>query len=344
MSVDALSLPGVVFALLGATIVIFFAGVRISAVADRLADVTGLGEAVTGAILLGAATSLPGIVTSVTAAASGHPELAISNAVGGIAAQTAFIAIADASYRSANIEHAAPSVTNILQAVTLIGLLTLPILALRTPEFAVAGIHPVTVLIFVGYAFGLRLARGAEKSPMWRPKETLETRLDTPDEPPGNTKTILTLGATFLVLGLLVGGAGYVTAKTGIAIAVRTGLSEGVVGTLFTAVATSLPELITTLAAVRRGALTLAVSGIIGGNMFDVLFLALADTAYRPGSIYHAVGDAQVFMIALTICMIAFLIAGLIHREKHGPANIGFESMAILALYGIGAVLLGTLR
>ena len=67
-------------------------------VADRLADVTGLGEAVFGAVLLGGSTSLPGIITSVTTAFEGYAELSISNAIGGIAAQTTFLAIADAVY------------------------------------------------------------------------------------------------------------------------------------------------------------------------------------------------------------------------------------------------------
>jgi cation:H+ antiporter len=48
--------------------VITVVGVRIARVADRLADVTGWGEAIFGAVLLGGATSLPGIVTSVTTA------------------------------------------------------------------------------------------------------------------------------------------------------------------------------------------------------------------------------------------------------------------------------------
>jgi cation:H+ antiporter len=54
-----------------------------------------------------------------------------------------------------------------------------------------------------------------------------------------------------------------------------------VVGGLFTAVSTSLPELVTSVAAVQQGALTLAVGGIIGGNSFDVMFVAFADIAYR---------------------------------------------------------------
>lgn len=84
-------------------------------VADRLADKTGLGEAVVGALFLGGSTSLPGIVTSVTTAAGGHAELAISNAWGGIAAQTAFLGLADIVYPKANLEHAAASAANLSQ-------------------------------------------------------------------------------------------------------------------------------------------------------------------------------------------------------------------------------------
>ncbi|WP_121968658.1 hypothetical protein [Leptolyngbya sp. BC1307] len=61
-----------------AVFVIGVVGVKMTKVADRLADKTGLGEAVMGALFLGGTTSLPGVVTSVTAAATGHPELSIS--------------------------------------------------------------------------------------------------------------------------------------------------------------------------------------------------------------------------------------------------------------------------
>lgn len=94
--------------------VIALFGTWMTRIADRLADLTGFGEAMTGAIFLGGSTSLAGITTSVTAAANGHAELAISNAVGGIAAQTAFLAVADMAYRKINLEHAAASATNCL--------------------------------------------------------------------------------------------------------------------------------------------------------------------------------------------------------------------------------------
>lgn len=120
-------------------------GTRMTKLSDRLADRTGLGEAIMmGAVFLGGSTSLSGIVTSVTAAASDHPSLAISNAIGGIAAQTVFLAIADLFYRRANLEHAAASVANLIQGTLLITLLSLPLLAIATPEIVVFSLIHLT--------------------------------------------------------------------------------------------------------------------------------------------------------------------------------------------------------
>ena len=107
-------------------------------------------------------------------------------------------------------------------------------------------------------------------------------------------------------------------------------------GVFLTGVATSLPELITTLAAVRRGALTLAVAGIIGGNCYDTLFTAIADIAYREGSVYHAISDQVAIWGVLAVIMTAALMLGLLRRERQGPARIGFESLSIFGLYGLG--------
>ena len=122
----SLTIALIVFLVCAAVIAIV--GTRMTSVADRLADRTGLGEAFVGAVFLGAATSLPGITASVTAAIGGDGQLALSNALGGIAAQTAFLAIADIAWRKANLEHAAASVANMLQASLLVIILALIII------------------------------------------------------------------------------------------------------------------------------------------------------------------------------------------------------------------------
>ncbi len=117
--------------------------------------------------------------------------------------------------------------------------------------------------------------------------------------------------------------------------------SGTLIGGLLTSVVTSLPELVTVLAAVRAGALTLAVGNIIGGNTFDVLFVAAADYAFRSGSVYASVGNGTIFLLALTLLLTGIFAAGLIYRQKSG---IGFEGTAILIVYAVGFATLAWMR
>jgi cation:H+ antiporter len=314
-------------------------GTWITGVVDQLADRTGLGEAVSGALLLGAATSLSGIVLSVTAAWNGTPELALSNAMGGIAVQTAFLVVADALYRKANLEHAAASAQNLMQNTLLIALLALILLSPMLPEFTLWGIHPVTPLLFGVYLYGTTIIGGMRDRPMWRPTMTAETRRDNPedlDKVPALTPLLVRFALLMLVLGF----AGWMMEKAASNIARETWLSATAVGVLFTAIATSLPELVTSIAAVRRGALTLAVGGIIGGNAFDTLFAAGSDIAYRPGSIYHTMSESVMFWTTLTLLMSAILLLGLLRREEQGPGAIGVESIVLVVLYLAGVTML----
>jgi cation:H+ antiporter len=321
--------------------VIALVGTRIARIADALADATGMGEALFGAIFLGASTSLPGIVTSVAAALEGHAELAFSNAIGGIAAQTVFLAIADVFHRKANLEHAAASVPNMMQGALLIILLMAVLLFMTAPPLALGFVHPGSLVLVGAYVFGVRMIGAARRASTWRAVKTPETVVDNPeDAEPISRRQLLSLWVQFSVLAAVLASAGYAVARLGIVLSARTGLSETLVGGLFTAVATSLPELVTAVAAVREGALTLAVGDIIGGNSFDVLFLAAADIAYQEGSIYHDVGQRQIFVVGLAAILTGVLLLGLLRREKRGIANIGFESFFILVLYFTGFVIL----
>jgi cation:H+ antiporter len=326
------SLPVSVAALLASAAVLVVAGTRFTRVVDALADRLGIGEAIAGAVLLGATTSLPGLIVTTLAAARGEADLAVSNALGGIAAQTLFLAVADLSYRRANLEHAAASLPNLLQTMILVSLVALVLLARAGPAIAPLGVHPVSLALPLVYGYGLVLTKRTRDAPMWRPRRTTETRPDVPDLR-AQVASLPRLGLAFGALGAVVAVCGFAVTGAGLAIAEHTALSKTLVGGLFTSVVTSLPELVTVLAAVRAGALTLAVGDIIGGNTFDILFLSAADVAYRDGSIYAAVGERTVFLLALTLLLTGIFAAGLIYRQRTG---IGFEGTAILILYAAG--------
>lgn len=341
--VDLAALPlwAIIAAFSAAAGVLLGVGSRFASVVEEIANRTGLGEAIAGAVLLGATTSLPGLLTSTIAAAEGQAGFAVSNSIGGIAAQTTFLAVADIAYRRVNLEHAAASLPNMLQSVVLIMMVATVVFARGTPEVTVLGVHPASALLVVVYLYGLRMARQERDNPMWEPTQTDETVVDEPEgDDAEDTDTSMTaLWSRFAVMAAVVALSGFVIARSGLALAEVTPLSGTVVGGLFTSVASSLPELVTVIAAVRIGALTLAVSDIVGGNIFDVLFVSAADVAYRQGSIYHALRDQDLFLLALTLMLTAILTAGLIHRQRKG---IGFEGLAILALYIGGFVMLFT--
>ena len=103
--------------LVAASLIAFF-GIRMTYVARDLAAATGMGEALMGAVFIGATTSLSGIIASATAAWHGEASLAVSNSLGGIAAQTLFLVIGDMVYRKANLEFAAASVEKVCIGTT----------------------------------------------------------------------------------------------------------------------------------------------------------------------------------------------------------------------------------
>ncbi|MEZ5582543.1 MAG: sodium:calcium antiporter, partial [Candidatus Competibacteraceae bacterium] len=186
-----------ILAFLICAIILITIGTRFARVVDRLADRTGIGEALAGTLLLGATTSLPGLITTIVAAHAGEANLAMSNAMGGIAAQTMFLALADLLYRRANLEHAAASLPNLLQTMVLIALIALVLIATFGPSMIFFQIHPVTVLLIICYLFGLRLTRKTRDNPMWQPQHTSETRTDVPDQQAQN-ESLLPLWGSFL--------------------------------------------------------------------------------------------------------------------------------------------------
>ncbi|WP_308128042.1 sodium:calcium antiporter [Modestobacter italicus] len=321
-------LPSVLL-LAAMALVIVFAGVRLTRVADELADRTGLGDAVGGALLLGAVTSLPGIVTTATGALEGDPGFGLANPIGGVAIQTVWLAIADLVYRRANLEHAAASLENVMQSLLLVALLAVPVMAYATPGLRLGWIHPLTLLIPALYAYGLVLLRRMHDHPMWIPTHTSATVEEDPEEEPSDRST-RRLWALLASLGLVVGASGWVIGQAGLGVVQATGLPSGVVGFTLTTAVTSLPELVVLITAVRMGALTLGVGNVIGGNVFDTLMIAVADVAYTDGPVYRDAGPISLVLLGGTVLLTTVLTAGLVMRDRKG---IGFEGVLLPLIY-----------
>ncbi len=327
------SLPVSIGVFLAGALLTILLGVRLARAGDELADRTGMGEALFGSVFFGAMISLSGIVMSATAGAMGNASLAYSNAVGGIAAQLLALGVADMVYRKANLEHAAASLQNALFAVLLAILMCVALLGSFAPRWSLWGIHPISPALVVAYLFGLTVVNRAKADPQWQPKLTRETVEDKPADIPKHSA--VRLWTDFVLSGLIVALGGWGIARAAASIVEHANLDASFVGAILMGLVNAIPETVTAIAAVRAGALTLAVGGVLGGNAFDVLNLAVGDVAYRDGSLYHAAKSEDIFVTLSGLMMTLILLGGLLRREKWGPLGIGFEGIALGLTYAV---------
>ncbi|MEE1941177.1 cation transporter [Streptomyces sp. TRM 70361] len=306
--------------------------VRLATLGDILADRTGWGEALFGAVFFGLITSLSGIVMTAVSAAADRPTLAYSNAVGGIAAQSLAVVVADAFHRRVNLEHAAASPSNLLFGCLLTGLLGVSLMASFSPEATLLGVHPASVVLIALYWGGVRLIR-EHGEPMWRAVRTRETLPDVPDEQPSTGRGTGALWTEFALIAALVTAGGWAVARAAEHLLDLTGMNAGFVGAVLMGVVNALPETVAAVAAVRRGALTLAIAAIIGGNCLDVLNLAVGDLVFRGGSLFHAAGTSELFLTSTALVMTTVLLGGLLVRQKRGWWKLGFDGVLLTTVY-----------
>lgn len=332
---------GALFAVAAA--VVWRAGVRTARYADAIAERTGIGRVLIGALLLGGITSLPELATTVTAAALGNAGLAVNNILGGICMQVAILAAADAAADRRPITALLPQPTILLQAALLVVLLTLCATALHLGEHAVLGlgvwstaILAASVLAFVLIQRRAARAPGARTAPHHDDAAAArngEVRRSMPD------LVARTIAAAALILV-----AGYVVARTGDALADQTGLGDDFVGAVLVAIATSLPEVSTTLGAVRLGAYGMAVSNLFGANILDLGILFVADAVYAGGPVLDQVGDFALATVLLAILLTGVYIVGMLVRTHRAILRLGMDSMLVAALYFAGLYVLYRLR
>ena len=127
-------------------------------------------------------------------------------------------------------------------------------------------------------------------------------------------------------------------------IAAMTGLGQTFVGSIFVAIATSLPEVTVSVAALRMGAVDMAVGNIFGSNLFNMLILAVQDVFYFKGPILSFVSSGQMVPALTAMAMTGLAIAGLIYNSEKKRFIWAWDSFGVILVYAVNLVLLYTLR
>jgi cation:H+ antiporter len=110
------------------------------------------------------------------------------------------------------------------------------------------------------------------------------------------------------------------------------------------AVATSLPEVSTTLGAVRIGAYAMAYANIFGANILDAAIILLADAVYPGPAVLNEVGLSTAVAGLLGIVLTSVWLVGLLRRRGRVILGLGVDSGVVLVLYLGGVALLFSLR
>ncbi|MBL3705777.1 sodium:calcium antiporter [Sulfitobacter sp. BDSS02] len=327
---------------LGAAVVVWLSGTRLSRLADAIARRTGIGQATLGVLLLGGVTSLPEIAVAGSAAFAGNGPLAVNNLLGGFTMQVAILALADAIFRPGALTRAVPDPVVLLQGTMGVVVMALVVAAIAVGDRAVLGAGLWSWGIFAAFLVALRLLSKAESSLDWEvvgepPSEELPN-VETPKY--GARGLIMrTVGAAAAIFA-----AGWVLSATAETLAERTGLGQSFFGAVFVAIATSLPEVSTVVAAMRLKRYVMAVSDILGTNLFDIALILVVDLAYAGPAVLGEMGRFSILAAVLGILVTAIYVVGLLERRDPAVAGVGYDSIAVAAVYLVGIALLFTLR
>jgi cation:H+ antiporter len=317
--------------------VIGVAGVRLSRYGDIIAEKTGLSRGWVGLILLATVTSLPELVTGLSAVTAARaPDIAVGDILGSCVFNLLIIVVLDFVHRRGSIYTRAHQ-GNVLSAgygMALIGFVGFNLLLSRDDSFPAighVGVYTPTILLL--YLLAIRSLYRYEKAQIG---EYVEDRADLYPE----TRLEQAIRG-YVVAAVAVVAAGIWLPFIARDLAVAMGWEQSFVATLFVAAVTSAPEVVVTVAALRMGQVDLAISNLFGSNMFDIALVAVDDLAYIPGPLLADVSISHAGSAFSAMMMSGLAVVGLVLRpQSRVLRTVSWISVMLLVIYLLNTLFL----
>lgn len=327
---------------LASLVIILFAGTKLARYGDVIAEKTGVGRIWIGLVLLAAITSAPELVTGVSSAVLvGLPDLAVGTLLGSCMFNLTILALLDILHRrrpflsEVKAQHMASAGIGIL-LVAIAGGSIFAGERLAGLALGWVGVPGIIILaLYLAAMWGMFRFERSHSLPSNNAVSQYE------EEP------MKVLYLKFALAAGVVIGAGIWVSFIGDEISSTYDWSASFVGTLFLAVTTSMPELAVTIAALRLGAIDMAVADILGANMLDIAHLFTVDLFYSQGPVLSSVKGVHLVTAGVIIAMSLLTILGIRFRQKrktfivaswYTPVLIGLYIFGAYALFkGIGS-------
>jgi cation:H+ antiporter len=321
MNTILLHIIGFIFA----TVIIIITGSRLSKYGDLMADMLGWGKMFMGIILMASVTSLPELMSGISAVTIlDAPDLAVGDIVGSCAFNVLIISIMDMFYN-----HKKPLTTDaqtghVIAASFGIMMLSMVAFAILMPDVFgnIGWVGGFSLLFLVLYLIAIRVVFLYDKKENNHP----------PENKPSYSLTLKQVVLRYTINAVILMGAAMLLPFFGKNLAEASGLGQSLFGTLFLAISTSLPEVVVSIAAIRIGTIDLAIGNIFGSNIFNIAILSLDDILYTKGPIFRYTNPNHIIPVLGTIIITAIGIIGIIYKAEK-KWKLAIDTSLILVVY-----------
>lgn len=306
-----------------ASAVLVAAATQLAKYGDIIAIRTRLGGMFVGTLLLAGATSLPELLTTINSLRQNVPDLAAGNMFGSNMFNMFMLAVLDLSNQNSRILRQV-AMKHALTAALAILLMGVAILFIEINlDWRIGWVGVDSLILMFVYVGGIRLLQGNNPPP---PPETNELE----EKLPPLWKSSLGFG---IATAILIAIAPLLVSSSA-QIAEITGIGAGFVGIVLVGMVTSLPEMVTTIAAARMGAYDLAVGNLFGSNVFNMFALGLADVFMTSGRFLGVIDRGFAIAGILGLILTSFGLLGNLARLERRLLFIEIDALLLLLVYG----------
>lgn len=308
--------------------VIIFAGSKLSFYGDIIAELTGMGKAWFGLILMAAVTSLPELFTGFSAVVIvDAPNIAVGDVMGSCAFNLLILAVLDYFVPGKPLSSVVTK-SHLLAGFFGIFLITHSVIViLFGHHFPLIGRYKSSAIVLIGlYIIAVRLIfKNEQRNIVNRPAVTANRTYKGISK--GKAIRKYTLFAVMVVVGAL--ALPFFADK----LAEEAGISRSFVGTFLVAATTSLPELVVAIAAVRLGSIDIAVGNLLGSNIFNIFILALDDLIYTKGPLFSAVDSSHALTGLVTLLMTAVIGISIFYGSPSKRFVLAIDAIILIVIY-----------
>jgi cation:H+ antiporter len=269
-------------------------------------------DMVIGLTVVALGTSLPELVVSVSAAAKGLGALAAANVIGSNLANIALVVGATAIIFPISTPKSLRRIDIFILALVTLALPVTIFISGTTTYPSILGYSLMAALVYFIYS-----VKNA-------PNSELDAGSNERSEPMMKAVLMTVVGLILLLV------SGHFTVESAIEIARIFEVSEATIGVTIVAIGTSLPELVASIVAAKKGAPDLAIGNVIGSNIMNISLVLGAALLINPIEISNATVSDGFAMTAVTAIFVMLILR---KRTPQIPKSAGYLFLGFYLSY-----------